>query len=70
MAKQKKKRNKKYTGVDAATKRPSITRVSAVNRSRFGQWRHDHQRQLSIARTVVIIIVALIIIVSGVMSLF
>lgn len=69
MAKQKKKRNKKYTGVDAATKRPSIT-VSAVNRSRFGQWRHDHQRQLSIARTVAIIIVALIIIVSGVMSLF
>lgn len=44
MAKQKKKRNKKYTGADAAMTRPSITRVQAVNRSKLGQWWHDRKR--------------------------
>lgn len=70
MAKQKKKRTKKYTGIDAASRRPSITRVTAVNRSRVGQWRHDHARGLKIARTAIIIAVALIIIISGIISLF
>jgi len=49
--KQKKKRNKVYTGVDSSVVRPVITRVSAVNRSKVGQWWFDHKR---IARPVLI----------------
>ena len=44
MAKQKKKRSKKYTGADAAMTRPSVTRVQAVSRSTLGQWWFDHKR--------------------------
>lgn len=49
--KQKKKRNKVYRGVEAAIDRPVITRVTAVNRSKLGQWWFDHKR---IARPVLI----------------
>jgi len=49
--KQKKKRNKVYQGADAAVTRPVITKVSAVNRSKVGQWWFDHRR---IARPVLI----------------
>ncbi|MFY9228001.1 MAG: hypothetical protein WAO28_01590 [Candidatus Microsaccharimonas sp.] len=49
--KQKKKRNKVYRGVDAAIDRPAVTRISAVNRSRIGQWWFDHKR---IARPIII----------------
>ena len=64
MAKQKKKRNKKYTGADAAITRPNITRVQAVNRSKFGQWWHERKRivkPIAIAAIVVIVIVWLLI---------
>ncbi len=40
----KKKRNKVYTGADAAVTRPTITKISAVHRSGFGQWWFDHKR--------------------------
>lgn len=49
--KQKKKRNKVYRGADAAVTRPSVTRISAVHRSKPGQWWFDHKR---IARPVII----------------
>ena len=64
MAKQKKKRSKKYSGSDAAMTRPSITRVEAVQRSKIGQWWHDHKRiakPLLIAGAVILVIVWLII---------
>lgn len=39
MAKKKKKRNKAYTGQDAATPiEPTVRRYKAVDRGRFGQW--------------------------------
>ncbi|HSW78260.1 MAG TPA: hypothetical protein VLG36_05670 [Candidatus Chromulinivoraceae bacterium] len=38
MAKQKKKRNKVYTGKDAAISRPTVTRISAENRNKVQQW--------------------------------
>jgi hypothetical protein len=38
MAKQKKKRNKVYTGQDAATARPVVTKITAANRNRLQQW--------------------------------
>lgn len=64
MAKQKKKRTKKYSGSDAAMTRPTITRVEAVQRSKVGQWWHDRRRTLKpilIAGVVVLIIVWLIV---------
>lgn len=50
--KQKKKRNKVYTGADAAVTRTTVTRISAVNRSKIGQWWFDNKR---IARPVLIV---------------
>jgi len=49
--KQKKKRNKVYTGIDAAVTRPTITKISAVNRNFVSQWWFDHKR---IARPIII----------------
>jgi hypothetical protein len=59
MAKQKKKRTKKYSGVDAAMSRPSVTRVEAVQRSAFGHWWFEKKRiirPIAIAALVVLII--------------
>ncbi len=38
MAKQKKKRNKQYTGADASVKQPTITKLTAVKRNPVQQW--------------------------------
>ena len=46
MVKQKKKRNKTYTGAEASITRPIITRISAANRSKIGQWWFDHKKAL------------------------
>lgn len=59
MVKQKKKRNKSYTGADAALTRPVITRVTAANRGKIGQWWFEHKRVMKpvlITSLVVIII--------------
>jgi len=42
----KKKRNKQYRGSDAAMTRPSVTKISAANRSKLGQWWHERKRVL------------------------
>ncbi len=49
--KQKKKRNKAYTGVDAAIARPVITKITAANRNPVSQWWFEHKR---IARPIII----------------
>ena len=49
--KQKKKRNKAYTGVDAAVSRPVVTKISAANRNRVSQWWFEKKR---IARPIII----------------
>jgi hypothetical protein len=49
--KQKKKRNKAYTGIDAAITRPIVTKISAVNRNPINQWWFEHRR---IARPIII----------------
>ena len=62
--KQKKKRNKVYQGSEAAVPRPTIIRVSAVNRSKIGQWWFDHKRiarPILIAAAVIAVIVILVI---------
>ena len=70
MTKAKKKRNKKYTGADAVSARPTITRVQAVNRSPLKQWMFEHQKQLKLARTVLLVGLGGAIIISGIVSLF
>lgn len=67
--KQKKKRNKAYTGVDAAITRPIVTKISAVNRNPVSQWWFDHKR---IARPIiiaVIVVVAIVILIIQLVSL-
>ncbi len=44
MRKNKKKRNKAYTGADAAITQPVITRISAINRNKPAQWWFDHKK--------------------------
>lgn len=64
MAKNKKKRNKSYTGVDAAMTRPSITKISAANRSKIGQWWFDNKKiakPILITSGVIIFIILMII---------
>ncbi len=46
MVKQKKKRTKKYSGADAAVTRPIVTRMTAANRSKLGQWWFERKRIL------------------------
>ncbi|MDR1196931.1 MAG: hypothetical protein LBL08_01495 [Candidatus Nomurabacteria bacterium] len=63
MGKNKKKRNKKYTGIDARQDESTVTvhKVSAVNRSAFGQWIFEHKkliRIVAIAALVIVIIIA------------
>ena len=43
-----KKRNKPYTGDDAANKQPVVHRVTAKVRSPLGQWWYDHKRPVKI----------------------
>lgn len=50
--KNKKKRNKVYRGADASVDRPTVTRITAVNRSKPGQWWYDNKK---IAKPVLII---------------
>ena len=72
MAKHKKKRNKVYTGVDAAMTQPVITRISAVNRNKPSQWWFDHKRiakpiliASGVGVFVIVIIIEIIRLVSG-----
>lgn len=64
MGKNKKKRNKIYTGADAAITKPIITRIEAANRSKIGQWWFENKKALKpilIAAGIVIFIVVIII---------
>jgi len=70
MGKNKKKRNKVYTGVDAAITKPVITRISAVNRNKPAQWWFDNKK---IAKPILItsgIIIFIIIIIIEIIKLF
>jgi len=56
----KKKRTKQYRGVDAAMTKPSVTRITAANRSKTGQWWFERKKFLKpvlIAAAVIIGIV-------------
>ena len=70
MAKQTKKRSKKYSGVDAATTRPSVTRIQAVSRSSAGQWLYERKKLLRGVGIGVVIVIIVIVIITGIISLF
>lgn len=64
MSKHKKKRNKVYTGADAAMAQPKVTRISAANRSKTGQWWFEHEKMIKqIAKILGIIAIAIILII-------
>jgi hypothetical protein len=56
----KKKRNKQYRGVDAAMTKPAVTRISAANRSKFGQWWFERKRVLKPVLITAAIIIAVV----------
>jgi hypothetical protein len=58
--KQRKKRNKVYTGVDAAISRPIVTKISAVNRNKVSQWWFDHKR---IAKPIIIAVIVVTVVI-------
>lgn len=60
MSKQKKKRSKKYSGADAAITRPTVTRVTAVKRTKLQQWWIDRRRALKLALIATAVISAFI----------
>lgn len=60
MAKQKKKRNKAYTGADASIARPVITRIQAVKRNKVQQWWFEKKK---IAKPVLIAIAVAIVVI-------
>jgi hypothetical protein len=64
MVKQKKKRNKAYTGQDASITRPVVTRISAANRNKVQQWWFEKKRiakPIGIAAIVAILVIWLLI---------
>lgn len=64
MAKQKKKRNKVYTGADASVTRPVVTRISAVKRNKAQQWWFEKKRiakPVLIAAAVAIVVIWLLV---------
>jgi len=70
MTKQKKKRNKKYSGMDAAPQRPKVTRITATNRSKLSQWFFDRKKLIRTIGMAGLVAITLIIVISGIMSLF
>lgn len=59
----KKKRNKVYRGADAALTRPTVTKISAANRTKVGQWWFDRKkvvRPIIITSVVILVIIWLI----------
>ncbi|OYW41892.1 hypothetical protein B7Z28_02005 [Candidatus Saccharibacteria bacterium 32-45-3] len=64
MGKQRKKRNKAYSGIDAAVSKPTVTKITAANRNRASQWWFDRKRvakPVIIASAVIIIVLWLLI---------
>lgn len=70
MAKVKKKRTKKYSGVDAPSRQPSIRRISAVQRSRFSQWLHDKRPVIKAIGTIIAIVLLIALLITGIGSIF
>jgi hypothetical protein len=59
MSKSTKKRNKPYTGVDAARSTPHVRRYSVEERSNVGNWWHENKRPTLVRSALVAIAMAL-----------
>lgn len=70
MAKQKKKRNKKYQGNDAKASTPTVLRVSAEERSRFREWWLTYRQLVKIGGTILGVVIVLILLTIGIVGLF
>ena len=68
--KQKKKRNKRYHGIDAKVTTPSVVRVSAEERSRFKEWWLVYGQLVRMAAIVVGALLLLILVIIGIFGLF
>ncbi|MES2876738.1 MAG: hypothetical protein V4678_04705 [Patescibacteria group bacterium] len=68
--KQKKKRNKKYQGVDAKVSTASVTRVSAEERSRFREWWLVYRQIVRIVAIAIGFVAVLILLIVGIIGLF
>lgn len=63
MSKQKKKRNKKYSGIDAKKSNSTVTvrKVTASNRGKVGQWIFEHKTLLRTG-LIILLVVAVVVI--------
>ena len=68
--KQKKKRTKKYQGIDAKVSTPVVTRVSAEERSRFKEWWLQYRQLVRFAATALGIIAAVVLLIIGIVGMF
>lgn len=60
MAKKKKKRNKVYSGQDAAApSEPVVHRYTAVDRGRFGQWWFEKKKIIKYSTVAILVIIFL-----------
>lgn len=48
MAKQRKKRNKKYRGKDARIEKPIVTKVKVEDKSKFQRWYEENKNELKL----------------------
>lgn len=60
MSKNRKKRNKPYTGADAAPAQPVVHRYVAVQRSPLGEWWHTRKKAIILSLKIggVVLVVA------------
>ena len=70
MAKQKKKRTKKYSGADAKQVAPQVMRVSAEDRSPAKEWWIEHKQIVKIGGIGAAIVSGISVTVIGIISLF
>ena len=67
--KSKKKRNKRYTGADAA-QGPVLHRYEAVERTRIGQYVHDHKLRVRIIGIAAAVAGGLALLISAIVTVF
>lgn len=63
MGKNKKKRNKVYTGPGAAVTKPIITKVAATDRSKLAQWYIERKTIVKTVATITAIVIGLTLII-------
>ena len=68
-AKQKKKRNKRYSGADARVTAPTIMRVSAEELTPFQEWWRTYKRLVKFILAVVGVITLLALLVVGIIGI-